>query len=327
LRKLRIDTAVDFEFFARSSAILTYLSAADVRVGLHSFSGEASYRGDLMTHRLSYNPFLHAAETFAVMVEAINAPPDSLPTLNMEIPTCGESDPVFTPSEQELQEVKQIVTEAAHTEDFSSLILLNANTSDLLPIRRWPNQRYVELAQRLFQAAPDILVAFTGAPSEAEQANKLVEEVGSNRCFSLAGKTTLRQLMVLYCLSDLLVTNDSGPAHFATMTPIQVVTLFGPENPAVFGARTPNAHVLHKHLPCSPCVSAFNDRNSACRNNVCMQRISVDEVFELSSRLCKLPEQSGIPAAPTHEARSNVQAIPRTTTPTTDTTRFSGSGV
>ncbi|UCG56512.1 MAG: glycosyltransferase family 9 protein, partial [Phycisphaerales bacterium] len=140
-------------------------------------------------------------------------------------------------------------------------------------------------------------VAFTGAPSEVTQASKLVEAVASDRCFSLAGKTTLRQLMVLYCLSDLLVTNDSGPAHFATLTPIQVVTLFGPETPALFGARTPNAHILYKHLPCSPCVSAYNDRTSACKDNLCMQRISVDEVFELSNKLCKLTGQSRIPTA------------------------------
>ena len=40
IRKLHIDTAVDFEFFARSSAILTFLSGAGIRVGLHSFTDE-----------------------------------------------------------------------------------------------------------------------------------------------------------------------------------------------------------------------------------------------------------------------------------------------
>ena len=49
----------------------------------------------------------------------------------------------------------------------------------------------------------------------------------------LAGKTTLRQVLVLYARSEILVTNDSGPAHFASMTPIHVVTLFGPETPAL----------------------------------------------------------------------------------------------
>ena len=32
-------------------------------------------------------------------------------------------------------------------------------------------------------------------------------------------------------------------------------------------------------LACSPCVNAFNDRQSACRHNICMERITVDMVF------------------------------------------------
>ena len=41
---------------------------------------------------------------------------------------------------------------------------------------------------------------------------------------------------MLYTLSELLITNDSGPAHFASMTPITVITLFGPETPLLFRA-------------------------------------------------------------------------------------------
>jgi len=106
-----------------------------------------------------------------------------------------------------------------------------------------------------------------------------VRQVGSERCFSLAGKTTLRQLLVLYTLAEVLATNDSGPAHFAALTPIDVVTLFGPETPALFAALTPRNHVLWSGIVCSPCVNAFNNRESQCKNNICMQRITVEQVF------------------------------------------------
>jgi ADP-heptose:LPS heptosyltransferase len=88
-----------------------------------------------------------------------------------------------------------------------------------------------------------------------------------------------------------LVTNDSGPAHFATLTPIDVVTLFGPETPALFAARTPRNHVLWAGIACSPCVSAFNNRLSRCRNNLCMQRISVDQVFAATLAACAAHRQ------------------------------------
>ena len=120
----------------------------------------------------------------------------------------------------------------------------------------------------------------TGAPDEAEPIEEIARSVGSPRCFSTAGKTTLRQLLVLYGLSEVLVTNDSGPAHFAALTQISIVTLFGPETPSLFAASTPRNTPIWKGLACSPCVNAYNNRQSPCRNNLCMQQITLDEVFE-----------------------------------------------
>jgi ADP-heptose:LPS heptosyltransferase len=288
IRKLDIEAAVDFEFFARSSAILTWLSRAGIRVGLHAFADGAPYRGDLMTHRMNYNPHLHTSRMFEVMVEAINLPAEELPMLNMNLPKLHCVKSHFTPREEELSKFKAILEKQAGTNNYSPLILLNANASDMLPLRRWPAERYAELAQRLIEKSPNVHVAFTGAPGEVEHSQKLVAAVGSPRCFSMTGKTTLRQLMILYCLADALVTNDSGPAHFTTLTPIQVITLFGPETPLLFGANTPRSHIIWKDIPCSPCVSAYNNRQSTCKDNICMQRISVDEVYDLLCELCNL---------------------------------------
>jgi ADP-heptose:LPS heptosyltransferase len=90
----------------------------------------------------------------------------------------------------------------------------------------------------------------------------------------------LRQLLALYTRSEILVTNDSGPAHFASLTPIRVVTLFGPETPTLFAVRSPNATALWVGIACSPCVNAYNNRQSVCRDNLCMQAITVDDVFK-----------------------------------------------
>ena len=171
------------------------------------------------------------------------------------------------------------------------LMLLNPNAGDLLPLRKWESARYVTLAKRLIGKFPDVFVGMTGSPNETAAIERLVREVGSPRCVSLAGKTTLRQLMVLYTLAKVLVTNDSGPAHFATLTPIHVVTLFGPETPALYAARTPRNIVLWAGLACSPCVNAFNQRQSPCRDNLCMQRITVVEVFAAVCSVyeCQLP--------------------------------------
>jgi ADP-heptose:LPS heptosyltransferase len=287
LYERRINAAIDLEFFARSSAALIFLTGSCYRVGFHARGGEGPYRGDLMTHRLRYNPYLHTSQTFRMMVEALTFNPADLLPFDMKPLPADDPPPPFVPTEAELIEARVLVQEAAHTETAPSLILLNPNCSDMLPLRRWPLERYLDLARRLTARYPQVHVALTGSPSEAQTAGALVKQMGSEHCFSLVGHTTMRQLLVIYGLAEVLVTNDSGPAHFATLTPIDVVTLFGPETPQLFQARTPRNHVLWEGIACSPCVSALNQRTSSCQNNVCMQRIDVNAVF---AKVCEIYE-------------------------------------
>src|SRR5207248_6082171 len=67
-RKIRIDAVIDMEFLTRFSAMLTFATGAKTRVGFHTFFGDGPYRGDLMTHRLLYNPHLHTSQMFEAMV-------------------------------------------------------------------------------------------------------------------------------------------------------------------------------------------------------------------------------------------------------------------
>jgi ADP-heptose:LPS heptosyltransferase len=284
VRKIRIDAVVDMEFLTRFSAMLTFTTGAKIRVGFHTFFGDGPYRGDLMTHRLLYNPHIPTSEMFEAMVEALTRDPAALPTFDFT-PPANQVFAKFQPSPSEVAEINVLLQRENAGIGSAPLILLNPNASDLLPLRRWPAQRYVELARRLLERYPELFIGFTGAPAEAAPNNRLAAEVGSDRVIPLAGKTTLRQVLVLYTRSEILVTNDSGPAHFASMTPIRVVTLFGPETPALFAARSPNTTALWAGIACSPCVNAYNNRQSVCRNNLCMQAITVDDVFDKVTRI------------------------------------------
>lgn len=278
IRRLRIDACVDMEFFARFSAAIAFLTGARRRVGFHCYFGEGPYRGDLMTHRVLYNPHLHTSRTFASLVLALDARPADFPAFDCAPPPCPPLPP-FEPGSEEIAGVRRLLAEAGVPAG-ERLVLLNANASDLLPLRRWDGRNYVALAKRLLAEFPDLRIGFTGSAEEAGQIAGLVADVGDPRCVCLAGRTTLRQLVVLYGLAEVLVTNDSGPAHFAALTPIDVVSLFGPETPELFAAPGPRSHPLWAGIACSPCVNAFNNRQSACRDNRCMKAIPVDRVFE-----------------------------------------------
>jgi ADP-heptose:LPS heptosyltransferase len=243
IRRRRLDACIDLEFFSRSSAAIAYCTGAGRRVGFHAFFGEGPYRGDLLTHRVLYNPHLHTSRTFTSLVLALAADPEKLPTLAI-VPPPSPALPLF----------------------------------------------------RLLQEFAGLAVAFTGSPEEAPRIEELVRAVGSPRCICLAGRTTLRQLVVVFGLAEVLVTNDSGPAHFAALTEIDVVSLFGPETPLLFAAPGPRSHTLWAGLACSPCLNAFNNRQTACRDNVCMQRITVDQVFEAVCRIYR--QRTENPSAP-----------------------------
>ena len=278
LRRRRIGATIDLEFFSRFTAALSFLIGSRVRVGFHTYFGEGPYRGDLFTHRMLYNPHLHTRQTFRALVQALDADPDILPAFDAVIQAPGET-PLFQATGAERRTVRDRLAGLGVAEG-ARLVLLNANAGDLLPLRRWEPANYVLLARRLLGAHADVAVVFTGAPDEAAAIDPLAASVGSPRCVSLAGRTTLRELLVLCGLAEVLVTNDSGPAHFAALTEAHVVALFGPESPGLFAASGPRTHAISARLACSPCVNAFNNRQTSCRDNLCMQRITVGRVAD-----------------------------------------------
>ena len=169
---------------------------------------------------------------------------------------------------------------APTTRDTSTLrlVLINPNASEILPQRRWMPERFAELIRRILVANDDILVLITGAPSEREEAKQPAAQCASDRCIPFAGYTTVTDLPALYSLAVVMVSNDSGQAHFAAACSLPTIVLFGPETPSLYqplGNSTP----IYAGLACSPCVSAGNHRKSACSDNVCMRAISVEQVF------------------------------------------------
>ena len=160
----------------------------------------------------------------------------------------------------------------------TSVVLVNPNAGELLPQRRWMISRFAELIRRIIAEHDDVLVLITGAPQERAEAEKLAAQCDSHRCVSIAGSLALVELPPLYSLATLMVTNDSGPAHFAAASGLPTIVLFGPETPDLYRPLG-NSTAIYAGLACSPCVSASNHRKSACDNNVCMSAISVDEVF------------------------------------------------
>ena len=133
----------------------------------------------------------------------------------------------------------------------------------------------------------DYAVGIIGLERDQEIAQTIVAHCQSESCIDLTGYTrTVRELMLLFHSASLLIANDGGPGHFASMTPIPAIVLFGPESPALYGSLHDKSVNLFTNLSCSPCLTAYNHRNSPCDgDNVCLKSIDPGDVLQKSFEL------------------------------------------
>ena len=282
-RRRRIDTVVNLEMFTRVSSILSFLSGAKIRAGFHGFTQPGLYIGDLLTHRVAYNPHIHTSQAFLTLVESLASDPANLP-LGKFRPAPIANVPKLSTGPEARAHILNAVQQQNPNVAGKRLLLINPNASPLIEIRKWPLENYVELVRRLL-ADPANACVMTGVLAERPDAQAVISQVKSDRIVDMTGRTSFKELIDLYNVSDLLVTNDSGPAQFAALTNIDVVVFFGPETPKLYGPLTTRGAVMYSGLACSPCVSAYNQRLTPCADNQCLKQIPVDTVYAAIQQL------------------------------------------
>ncbi len=281
-RRMRIDAVIDMELFSRFSALLTGLSGARRTVGFHAFHNEGLYRGDMLTHKVAYNPHLHISKNFIALTNALMSDKPELPFSKTLIP----DDEIVLPKvkvdkpAREAMLNKISVACPAYDRSRHRIVLFNANASELLPIRRWPPEKYIELARMIVKQYPHAFILLTGGKSERAGLESIIAAVDSERCVNFAGQTALSELPALYSVSAFMLSNDSGPPHFASVTDMPAFVFFGPETPKLYGPLG-NTTPIYAGLACSPCVSASNHRKTPCQDNVCLQVIMPEQVFSI----------------------------------------------
>ncbi|HWR72876.1 MAG TPA: glycosyltransferase family 9 protein [Nitrospirota bacterium] len=281
-RRNAIDTVIDLELFSRFTALLTGISGAARTAGFHSFYAEGLYRGNFLTHRVAYNPHQHMAKNFLALANAVLSDREEVP-YSKTIITDEEIIPgKVAISGQARDAMLDRVRKACPTFDPNRhrIVLFNTDASELIPLRRWPQEHFVKLAKMVLEKHPRVIILLTGDISERTNKDIIIRSVNNERCVNFAGQTTIQELPKLYSLSTFMLTNDSGPAHFASVTDMPAFVLFGPETPKLYGplgAMTP----IYAGLACSPCVSAANHRKTACNDNVCLKMITPEKVYEI----------------------------------------------
>jgi len=239
---------------------------------------EGLYRGNLHTHRIQYNFQQHISKSFLSFLRVLPYPEKDWPGFDGIIGEEEITPAVYQSTEpgraRMWEKIQRIFPELGSEH---RLIIFNPSAGEI-PIRAWPVENFIELGNRLL-SDPNQVIVLMGAETDRKTTEEVFRALQHPRCLQFTGQTTLPELMDLFTISDVLITNDSGPGHFASMTPVPIFIFFGPETPRLYGPLGENTHILYADFPCSPCLTAYNHRNTLCRDNKCLKNISVDEVY------------------------------------------------
>ena len=142
--------------------------------------------------------------------------------------------------------------------------------------KRWPAERYAALADRFVeQRGASILLI--GSPDEFEVSRE-VEQLMRHQPFMLTGKTDLATAVAILSLAEILITNDTGPAHISAALNRPTLVIFGPTDPRTTRPFSPLAQIIRRPPECAPCML-----RDCPIDHRCMTAISPEEVFSQAS--------------------------------------------
>ncbi len=274
IRGLRASLLVDFEQFCYLSSLIACTSLARRTIG---FDTEGSSRGRLYSQAVPYLEDGHMITIFSRLLEVASGEASKPVTLR----------PVRY-SEAEGRAALELVSIGKG----GPIVGLHPGSGDNFPGRRWSAERFAELSDHLI-ASYGCRVYFTGSDGESPLVERILAHM-KNTGLNLCGKTSLGVLSAVLDRSALFISNDTGPLHLAAAMRCKVVAIYGPNTPLLYGPYTDEALVFYRDLPCSPCISNLNLKESSCRLPLCVQSIQVDEIFAAIQSLGWLNESRSL---------------------------------
>ncbi len=138
----------------------------------------------------------------------------------------------------------------------------------------WPPEYFARLAELIEQRLPCKMMLF-GGPGEEPIAEAIVAKSRAKIINTAPDRIDLSHLKPLIRRCDLLVTNDTGPRHYAVAFGVPVVVLMGPTNPLYTASNLDYTRVVRKDLDCAPC-----HKKTCPTDHRCMKDILPEDVLE-----------------------------------------------
>lgn len=285
LRKKNIDVIIDYELFFRISSITSFLITSKSKAGFYKYNLEGLYRGNFLDIKCAFNQNSHIAKNFLALTKSALKQDNHYPNFKEEIKTSEIEVPKykshFQIKESVIHKIKSLYPEYKD----QRLILICPDVGSVLGVRNYPKDFYVSVINELLENDAECLVLLIGVAENMETCSYIHSRANHKRCINFCGFTaTIKELMELIELSKLLIGNDNGPAHFASLTQTNTLVLFSTDSPYMYGPLGKTV-IIYSFYHCSPCISAFNHKKSICNNNLCLQSIKPEKVTDFAMRL------------------------------------------
>jgi len=268
-KKREFDLAVLFQN-AFEAALIPFLAGVPVRLGYATESRQA-----MLTHPLPLPDWRSTKHEVFYYLYLITA----LEQMLFRTSTVCEGDPdvSLSISESRKSEASELLRSHGVSEEKSVVAICPGSINSRA--KRWPAEAYAALADRLIEDRRNVVLI--GSKDEIDVTNEVAQRM-RHRPVVLTGKTTLDQITAVLGLVDLVVTNDTGPAHIAAALGCPTIVIFGPTNPLTTRPFSPKAEIIRHPPDCAPCML-----RDCPIDHRCMTAITVDEVFEHSHALLK----------------------------------------
>jgi heptosyltransferase II len=276
-RRRNFDLAVLFQN-AFAAAAIAFLARIPIRIGY-----DADRRGLLLTHAIPSPIWKNERHEIFYYLNIVS---------ELERTLIGSSstvnrDPEFalSVSPDRRQQALQMLREQGAREGAPIVLLCPGSINSRA--KRWPVEYYAALADRFINTGAN--VALIGSPSELDVSRQVCANM-QHPPIVLTGKTSTAEAVAIISAADVLITNDTGPAHIGSALGTSTLVIFGPTNPLTTRPFASSAQMIRHPPDCAPCML-----RDCPIDHRCMTAIQPEEVFARACAMMSL-EVAGLTA-------------------------------
>src|SRR2546423_8136100 len=259
-KRRRFDLAVLLQN-AFEAAAIAFLARVRLRIGY-----DTDRRGLLLTHRIGSPVWKDERHEIFYYLNVIRE-------LGLRLrQTIDTDNPNFAlaVSDERKRSAQELLRE--HGARVAAPLILLCPGSVNSRAKRWPADRYAVLADRFAETGAN--VALIGSPSELDVTERVCAHATSQPIV-LTGKTTVAEVTALISIADVLITNDTGPAHIGSAVGTPTLVIFGPTNPATTRPFGPSGQIIRVPPDCALCML-----RDCPIDHRCMTAVTVSAVFD-----------------------------------------------